>query len=320
MILSVEEIIRLVRDSVRIDNEEVEDPVYLAMTDEDILLYVKMGVNRLYPDVESLDELTSDCSEYAVILLTKIELYLKLAVTRAEKVNMSADGASLSLEQRFNHYMSLVEMCRALYNNWLDNEGEGKVQTYELLNSRYSNTKRNYALQQTPKVSIKISDITSDSFNITYGMNDLSKFGLFSVYVSTFPIVNQFKAESSAVEDSIDSQAQLLRTTYDPRNCHKAVSGLDPETVYYIAVIAKCSNGVWGYKEVSVTTLEKFEDSGEEVDVDFNNPTETGSDTTETDLETDSEASETGSETTTDSDTETEQEPENEPEEAVKTE
>ena len=316
MILSVEEIIRLVRDSVRIDNEEVEDPVYLAMTDEDILLYVKMGVNRLYPDVESLDELTSDCSEYAVILLTKIELYLKLAVTRAEKVNMSADGASLSLEQRFNHYMSLVEMCRALYNNWLDNEGEGEVHTYELLNSRYSNTKRNYALQQTPKVSIKISDITSDSFNITYGMNDLSKFGLFSVYVSTFPIVNQFKAESSAVEDSIDSQAQLLRTTYDPRNCHKGVSGLDPETVYYIAVIAKCSNGVWGYKEVSVTTLEKFEDSGEEVDVDFNNPTSTDSDTTETD----SVASETGSETAIDSDTETEQEPENEPEEAVKTE
>lgn len=320
MILSVEEIIRLVRDSVRIDNEEVEDPVYLAMTDEDILLYVKMGVNRLYPDVESLDELTSDCSEYAVILLTKIELYLKLAVTRAEKVNMSADGASLSLEQRFNHYMSLVEMCRALYNNWLDNEGEGKVQTYELLNSKYSNTKRNYALQQTPKVSIRISDITSDSFNITYGMNDLSKFGLFSVYVSTFPIVNQFKAESSAVEDSIDSQAQLLRTTYDPRNCHKRVNGLDPETVYYIAVIAKCSNGVWGYKEVSVTTLEKFEDSGEEVDVDFNNPTSTDSDTTETDSETSSEASETGSETAIDSDTETEQEPENEPEEAVKTE
>ena len=86
MILSIEELIKILRDSVNVQNDEgVTDPSYLSMTDEDILRFLKLGVNRIYPDIEDLDDLPTNCSEYAIILLSKIELYLSLAVRRADK-------------------------------------------------------------------------------------------------------------------------------------------------------------------------------------------------------------------------------------------
>ena len=86
MILSITELIKLLRDSVNVQNDEGSiDPSYLSMTDEDILRFLKLGVNRIYPDIEDLNDLPANCSEYAIVLLSKVELYLALAVRRADK-------------------------------------------------------------------------------------------------------------------------------------------------------------------------------------------------------------------------------------------
>ena len=67
MILSVQDLILLLRDSVNVKVENTEgdlvtDPYYTVMSDEDILRYVKLGVNRIYPDVTDMDNLPSNCS------------------------------------------------------------------------------------------------------------------------------------------------------------------------------------------------------------------------------------------------------------------
>ena len=54
MLLTVEELVKLLRSSVNVQSEETEvtDPAYLTMTDDDIELYIKLGVSRAYPDID----------------------------------------------------------------------------------------------------------------------------------------------------------------------------------------------------------------------------------------------------------------------------
>ena len=119
MLLTVEELVKILRSSVNVQvpieegsEETINDPAYLSMTDDDITLFIKLGVSRAYPNVTDLSELPSG-SEYPVTLLAKIELYLKLAVIKADKVDMGADNNNyLKQSQRFAHYMKLVEEAR----------------------------------------------------------------------------------------------------------------------------------------------------------------------------------------------------------------
>ena len=127
MLLTVKDLIGLLRSSVNIQNEEseVQDPAFLTMTDDDIELFIKLGVSRAYPNITDLGDLP-DGSEYPIILLAKIELYTKLAVIKADKVDMGADNYNyLKQSQRFDHYMKLVSMAREQYESWLENEGQG---------------------------------------------------------------------------------------------------------------------------------------------------------------------------------------------------
>ena len=52
MLLTVKDLIGLLRSSVNIQNEEseVQDPAFLTMTDDDIELFIKLGVSRAYPN------------------------------------------------------------------------------------------------------------------------------------------------------------------------------------------------------------------------------------------------------------------------------
>ena len=136
MLLTVDEMVKLVRSSVNVQiptedekNPLLYDQAYLEMTDDDIKLFMKLGVTRAYPDVEDLSELP-DGSEFAIVLLTKIELYLKLAVLEAPKVDMGADNNNyLKRDQRFSHYMKLAEDAKEQYDDWLENEATGGINT-----------------------------------------------------------------------------------------------------------------------------------------------------------------------------------------------
>ena len=146
MILTVEEIVKTLRNAVNVQYEESEviDPAYLAMSDEDLMLFIKLAVSRAYPSVTTLSDLPEG-SEYPIVLLAKIELYTKLAVLKADKVDMGADNNNyLKQDQRFQHYMKLVQSAKDQYESWLENEGQGEVSSYDVLldNRHYSN--RNY--------------------------------------------------------------------------------------------------------------------------------------------------------------------------------
>lgn len=262
MLLTVEDLIKLLRSSVNVQSENMEviDPAYLTMTDDDIQLFIKLGVSRAYPDVTDLSDLPSG-SDYPIVLLAKIELYTKLAVLKADKVDMGADNNNyLKQDQRFKHYMALVEEAREQYNHWLDNEGlngGAGVCSYDVLLSNRHYTQRNFEKQATPKVSLKIDQVTSDGVYFHWGVSNTSHFGRFKVYISKKPIVDMFK-DGATYDKKINADAKLVVSTQNIRNTYHCVENLDSGTTYYLAVISIERNQVFGYFETSFNTLEEL--------------------------------------------------------------
>ena len=279
MLLTVEELVKLLRSSVNVQvpiedtGEETEetsviDPAYLTMTDDDIKLFIKLGVSRAYPNVTDLSDLPSG-SDYPIVLLAKIELYLKLAVIKADKVDMGADNNNyLKQSQRFSHYMKLVEEAREQYESWLDNEGQGEVSSYNVLLSNRHYTQRNFEKQVTPLVSLKIDQVTSDSVDFHWGVTNTSHFGRFKVYISKSPIVDMFK-DGATYDKKIDGEAKLLVSTQNIRNTFHRVNNLESETTYYVAVISIERNQVFGYSEMSFNTLAVLPDEDEVINDSF---------------------------------------------------
>lgn len=262
MLLTVDDLINVLRSSVNVQSTEGEiDPAYLSMTDDDIKLFIKVGVSRAYPDVSDLEELPEG-SEYPIVLLAKIELYLKLAVLKADKVDMGADSAYLKQDQRFKHYMALVEEARKEYDDWLENEGQGKITSYDVLLSSRHYSHRNYEKQVTPRVSIKIDQLTNDSVTFHFSVSNTSHFGRFKVYLSKSHIVDLHKS-NGVYSQSILGEPTLLVSTSNIRNTQHEVANLEPDTAYYLAVFSIERNQVFGYKEITFTTLEPLEDEEE---------------------------------------------------------
>ena len=264
MLLTVEELIKLLRSSVNVQSEETEviDPAYLTMTDDDIELFIKLGVSRAYPNVTDLADLPNG-SEYPIVLLAKIELYLKLAVIKADKVDMGADNNNyLNQDQRFQHYMKLVEEAREEYESWLDNEGQGEVSSYDVLLSNRHYTQRNFEKQAVPKVSLKIDQVTSDSVDFHWGVTNTSHFGRFKVYISKTPVIDMFR-EGATYDCKICEGAKLLVSTSNIRNTYHRVTNLEPSSTYYLAVVSVERNQVFGYSEMSFNTLEVLVDEEE---------------------------------------------------------
>lgn len=266
MLLTVEDMIKTLRQGVNIlDVDGETDPVYNEMTDEDILLFIKMAVSRDYPDIDDLNDLPNGC-EYGVILLAKIELYMKLAVAVADQFDIGADNNNyLKRSQRFEHYKALAEEARAEYEDYSDDSvSTGGVQTYDvLLNSRHY-TRRNYNFGIKPRVSLKVSQITNNSIEFAWSVSKSDYFGAYKVFIGEEPIIDQFK-DGANLENKITEKAKLIKSTYDIRDCFHRIEGLKPNTSYYLAVFSQERNGIYGYKEITFTTLEEV--GGEEVSV-----------------------------------------------------
>lgn len=267
MLLSVNDLVKLVRSSVNVqipseDGSTYYDQNYLSMTDEDILLFIKLGITRAYPEVEDISELPEG-SEFAIVLLAKIELYLKLAVLVAPKVDLNADNAnSIKLDQRFQHYMKLVDSASGQYKDWLDKESSesNTVNSYDVLLSSRHYTRRNYEKQVTPKVRITIDSITSNSVYFRWKMTNSSHFARYLVFISESPIVDMYNS-GAYYSDKISRDSRCVKSTDNIRDTYCEITGLTQDTDYYIAVVSLDRNQVFGFKETSFTTLEEVSDN-----------------------------------------------------------
>lgn len=276
MVFTVNELCSLLRSAVNVQNEdaEVQDPAFLTMTDEDLTMFLKLGMSKVYPSMEDLTDLPPG-SDYPVVLVSKKELYLKLAVISAPLYDLTADNNNqLKRSQRFSHYMALAENAQEEYKDWVENGGGATVDpntgiqgvnTYDVIRSKNHYTRRNYERGPVPILRVKVDEITNESVSFSWSSFNNDHFGKFLVYISEKSIVDVYK-EGTKAEDKVDEDAILVLSTVDFRNTHKRVEGLKPDTTYFLAVFSIERNQLFGYKQVSFQTAPVLSD--DEVDVD----------------------------------------------------
>lgn len=263
MNLEIKDLIKLLRSMVNIENVDYEDEAFLKMSDEDIEMYLKFGMYRIFPSSDDFSDLPSG-AEYPIVLVSKKELYLKLAVTEAPLYNITADNNNqLQRSQRFDHYMKLAENAQSEYEDWEDNNGLvdpntgiAGVQAYDSYITKRHYESRNIRLSPAPIVRVNVVNIYSDSLELKWKSFNNDHFGKFLVYLSEKPIVDVFKKGSKA-EDNINEGAIKVYSTFDFNDNATRIDSLKPETLYYIAVFSIERNQKFGYKEVVVTTLEE---------------------------------------------------------------
>lgn len=266
MILTVEELIKVLRESVNVQNgeEEVIDPLLLTMSDEDLSLFLKLAVSRAYPQCSSLTELPEG-ADYPVVLLAKIELYTKLAVTKADKVDMGVDNNNyLKNDQRFQHYMKLVSAAKEQYDSWLENEGQGEVSTFDVLLDRNHYTQRNYELQRSPKVSLVIDLVTADSVEFHWGVSGIKHFGCYEVYISEDLIFDVYRGGATYKANLCEGAKRVVKTS-NLRLQHHRITQLVAEKTYHIAVVSVERNQVYGFAEVVFDTLPELQEEEDEI-------------------------------------------------------
>lgn len=269
--MTVEQMIQFLRLSVYVqDKDKVveQDPQYLCMADEDLLLYLNLAMSRNYSDTPDLKYLPED-AVFGVIILAKKELYYTLAVKEAPLFDMGADNNNyLKRSQRFDHYMKLIAQADKEYNDWLENGGEdgiGTVKSYSVtLSDRYG-TRYNYENAAVPKVILYVGTITESSIEFWWNVKNISRFYRYKVYVSKEPIVDLYNLKSHIVEGS-----KLVAEIKDIHQVHCRVTGLEQKTTYYIAIQAVNMASLCGYAQVEVET-EPFDEENKEPTGDITN-------------------------------------------------
>lgn len=241
----------LLRESVRLQDPNIEvDPAYKYTDDE---LWRVLSLLTPSHDSRYIADTLPDSEKYFVLLLAKKEIFSRLASSMAPFYPLSAEGASLQKNVRFDHYMALVGQVSQEYESFmrLRMEFNSQVKSYDMYTERYHFTQRNYALAKNPSVLLTTSVVTQNSVNLDWSEFDENAglFNFYKVYVGTSPIVDPY------ADNPIDPNLKAQWLTTDIHRTKYRITGLNPGTTYYIAVITMDRNGLYGYAEEQITTL-----------------------------------------------------------------
>ena len=234
----------------------VEDLAYAAMSDEELELYLKVVATRDFSEYP-LDKIPEE-AVYPITLIARRDLYFHLATCAAPLYNLSADGASLSRTQRFEHYMMLIKQLDDELYDWEINGGgtsgtNGTLTSYQVhLADRYY-TQYNKRTSALPAVVLYLDNIGSDYVEISWNPKyHTTNFQSYKVYCSNdgdvfddYKTTNQAKISSTAV--LVGHIKNIWQKSY-------RIRGLNPETQYSVGVIVTANGGRKGYDLDTFTT------------------------------------------------------------------
>lgn len=256
-LLTQEELVQYLRSAVEVQaaDEDVEDTGYLAMSDDDLLLFIRVAMTRDYAKYKGLSKVPED-AVYPITLLARIQLYYKLATIAAPLYNLQADGASLSQTQRFEHYMSLINALQKEYEDYEENGGSsgtnGTLTSYNVqLANRYG-TKYNYDTASPPAVILYVDKVGSDYVELSW-LPELhtTDFSRYEIYISSKQeVFDEYDTENLVRDTSI--KALTLKDIHKTK-CR--LKGLTPETTYFVGVLVKANGGKVNFDMESFTTI-----------------------------------------------------------------
>lgn len=248
--MPIEEIIKFLRQSMIVQDPDVVaiDEDFLSMTDADLITILQICLSK----VDAKDDLFSLSQEnlYPLILVTKKELYHRLALKSASSYSIkSSGGAELSKSDIFEHYYKLIEEVEKEYKNYLATGVPVHVGEVLLSNRYFSH--RNYNLAQAPKIKVTLDDIYEDKVEFSWKLTRINKFAHYEVYLSTSPIVDKYTHDNP-----IRKSAKKICELHNIHTTCLRIEDLPPNTAHYLVVLVEERNGLKGFEEIKFTTLE----------------------------------------------------------------
>lgn len=242
------QVIAYLRQNCRVQDPEIlpNDPTFLSMTDADLENVITVALYKESPH-DRIDHIPDEVV-YPVILVAKKELYYRLASDTAPLYPISlGDDGGVKKNIRFDHYMTLIAEVNKEYNTFKTTGTPISVGEV-LLPSRYY-SKRNYDLATPPSCVLTADLVRSDSVDLSWSVRNINKFYSYLLYLSSEPIVDLYdpskpiKESSEKVQQIFDIHTRLYR-----------ISGLNPNSLYYVALVVQEANGLKGFSEISFTT------------------------------------------------------------------
>ena len=239
-----------IQDSDGVITQENED--YLALTDQDITLFLNVARSKHFSEYSLHD--MPETAVYPVVLLATRELILSLAVRVAPLIDMTADNNNVLREhQMFTAYHKLLQQLDAQYEKWLEScgMGIGVLSTFDaLVNTRYY-SQRNYDKGVPPSVTVRLHEVLSDRVSVSWIPANVNRLSRYEVRVHVEPT---WFREAQSREEIFHPQARVVALIDDAHIRMCQVTGLTPDTLYYLSVAVIERNGLFGVKEVSFTT------------------------------------------------------------------
>lgn len=250
--------INYLRSSLRLQAPDVEtDPAYKFTDDE--LFAVLETVAPAHSVTHTIDTMPNS-EMYFVMLLAKKEIFYRLATSTAPFYPLSAEGAKLEKNVRFDHYLALIKEINKEYEDAMKRfasedggdigvGGEIEVHQVKLWGKPYAN--RYFSLTDAPTISVELSGITEGSVNVDwtkYSENTGNRFLRYLVFYDTVPIYDEYSISPIPIHVKPDFVVEDIRRT------KLRITELMPDTTYYVLVRVDTSLGLSGYAQKEFTT------------------------------------------------------------------
>lgn len=236
------------RKSVRLDSKATEsDPEY-DYSDNDLLSILEYSSLSLWG--MSVKDIPP--SNFPIVLVkSKLEVYMRLATTTAPFYEISAEGASLKKNMRFDHYDRLIKRTQdefdKLYaikfgkgNGDEDEDKYGVTGALTTYNVSINHIGRKYGPRNLGRADfpLEIESVVyvedNDSLEIEwtpYSYLTHSPFRYFEIFCDTKPIVDKF-------DPDYKSKKKPLAKIEDGTRSFYRIGGIESENTYYIAIKA----------------------------------------------------------------------------------
>lgn len=252
--------INYLRSSLRLQDPAVEtDPAY-QFTDDDLYGILEV-VTPAYNASQTIDTLPS-AEFYFVVLLAKKEVYYRLATSTAPFYPLSAEGAKLEKNVRFDHYLALIKAIMEEYEALTGTDSsdggndllvDGVVQTYNQTLYGKPYLKRYAELSENPIIELELSGITETSVNLDwtkYFSNHGADFHRYAIFYGTSPVYDEYAV------NPIDPKLSPNYVVEDVRRTKLRIDGLTPDTEYFFLVKVESRLGISGFSQQSAKTLQ----------------------------------------------------------------
>ena len=112
-------LIQYLRDACFSDDPDIAlDTEYVSLTDKQLEDILRVSVSRLKTSIDNL----SEGSLYPLVLLSKREIYYRLAVKESPLYDIESDTGKLKRGSRFDHYYKLIMQINNEFQEWVRNE------------------------------------------------------------------------------------------------------------------------------------------------------------------------------------------------------